>query len=163
MMGMGADLYYSDDYSITPEDLLDSDADRRRELYCTDDDINRSKELYFLDDQDDFDNPLAFDFSDAGAAVMDELYRGGCYGNEGLYTVEDAVERFMEEIDYWRTEIARVQHGFEVVAGRAMEMPTECDWDMELQKLQWSLVAKEETLAMLEEDLGRLLGRDVAE
>lgn len=135
MMGMGADLYY------------------------TDEDVNRSKELYFLEDNDDYLNPLAFDFTDAGAAVMDDLYRGV----DVLYTVEDAVERFMDEIDYFRTEIAKIQHGFAVVAGRAMEMPTECDWGMELQKLNWSLIAKEETLAMLEEDLGRLLGRDVAE
>ena len=127
------------------------------DIYYSDE--GQPHELYFLEDNDDYLNPLAFDFTDAGAAVMDDLYRGV----DALYTVEDAVERFMDEIDYFRTEIAKIQHGFEVVAGRAMEMPTECDWNMELQKLQWSLIAKEETLAMLEEDLGRLLGRDVAE
>lgn len=119
-------------------------------------------DLYFLEDQDDFDNPLAFDFTDAGATVMDELWRYS--GGSGTsYTVDDAVEKFMEDIDYFRTEIARIQHGFEVVSAQAMEHPTECDWDMEIQKLQWSLIAKQETLDMLESDLSRLLGREVAE
>lgn len=119
-------------------------------------------DLYFLEDQDDFDNPLAFEFSDAGATVMDELWRYS--GGSGTsYTVDDAVEKFMEDIDYFRTEIARIRHGFEVVSAQAMEHPTECDWDMEIQKLQWSLIAKQETLDMLESDLSRLLGREVAE
>lgn len=146
-MGMGADLYYSDDYAVTAEDLLEADADRRQELYFLD------------DDEFGYDNPLAFDFTDAGAAVMDDM----CRGVDALYTVDDAVEKFMEDIDYFRTEIARIQHGFEVVSAQAMEHPTECDWDMEIQKLQWSLIHKQETLDMLESDLSRLLGRDVAE
>lgn len=119
-------------------------------------------DLYFLEDQDDFDNPLAFEFSDAGATVMDELWRYSS-GSGTSYTVDDAVEKFMEDIDYFRTEIARIRHGFEVVSAQAMEHPTECDWDMEIQKLQWSLIAKQETLDMLESDLSRLLGREVAE
>lgn len=151
MMGMGADLYYSDDFItedfIFEDDLLDADGDRRQELYFLD------------DDEFGYDNPLAFDFTDAGAAVMDDI----CRGVDGLYTVDDAVERFMEEIDYFRSKIAEIQHGFEVVSARAMEYPTECDWDHEIQKLQWSLIPKQETLNMLEEDLSRLLGREVAE
>lgn len=140
MMGMGADLYYSDD---------------------TDTAI-RSKELYFLDDQDDYDNPLAFDFSDAGAAVMDELWRYSG-GSETSYTIDDAVERFMEDIDYFRTEIAKIQQAFGVLMQQAMEAPLEEDYDREFQKLYWGLIHKQETLDMLEEDLSRLLGRDVAE
>lgn len=159
MMGMGADLYYSDDYAVTAEELLDADADRRQELYNNADTNIRSNELYFLDDDEfGYDNPLAFDFTDAGAAVMDDM----CRGVDALYTVDDAVEKFMEEIDYFRTKIAEIQHGFEVVSARAMEYPTECDWDAEIQKLQWSLIAKQETLDMLESDLSRLLGREVA-
>ena len=119
-------------------------------------------DLYFLEDPDDYDNPLAFEFSDAGATVMDELWRYS--GGSGTsYTVDDAVEKFMEDIDYFRTEIARIQHGKEVVSAQAMEHPTECDWDMEIQKLQWGLIHKQETLDMLESDLSRLLGREVAE
>lgn len=119
-------------------------------------------DLYFLEDPDDYDNPLEFEFSDAGATVMDELWRYS--GGSGTsYTVDDAVEKFMEDIDYFRTEIARIQHGKEVVIARAMEYPTECDWDMEIQKLQWGLIHKQETLDMLESDLSRLLGRDVVE
>ena len=160
MMGMGADLYYSDDYAVTAEELLDADADRRQELRNNADTAIRSNELYFLDDDEfGYDNPLAFDFTDAGAAVMDDM----CRGMDALYTVDDAVERFMEEIDYFRTKIAEIQHGFEVVSARAMEYPTECDWDMEIQKLQWGLIMNQETLDMLESDLSRLLGREVAE
>ena len=150
MMGMGADLYYADD---TDTDI------RSKELYNNDSTAIRSNELYFLDDDEfGYDNPLAFDFTDAGAAVMDDM----CRGVDALYTVDDAVERFMEEIDYFRSKIAEIQHGFEVVSARAMEYPTECDWDHEIQKLQWSLIAKQETLDMLESDLSRLLGREVA-
>ena len=151
MMGMGADLYYADDTDT---------AIRSKELYNNDSTDIRSKELYFLDDDEfGYDNPLAFDFTDAGATVMDDMRRG----MDALYTVDDAVERFMEEIDYFRGKIAEIQHGFEVVSAQAMEYPTECDWDHEIQKLQWSLIAKQETLDMLESDLSRLLGREVAE
>ena len=116
-------------------------------------------DLYFLEDQDDFDNPLAFDFTDAGATVMDDLYRGV----DALYTVDDAVERFMEDIDYFLTEIAKIHQAFGVLMEQAMEAPLEEDYDMEFQKLYWGLIHKQETLEMLEEDLSRLLGRDVAE
>lgn len=117
-----------------------------------------TQNLYFLDyDPYGFgvNNPLAFDFSDAGAAVMDDMMRGV----DGLYTIDDAAERLMEEIDYWRTRLAEIENGFTKVMEGKMEYPLEEHWDADIQQLQRSLVSKRETLDMLEGDLSMLLGR----
>ena len=117
-----------------------------------------NRNLYFLDlDPYEFgvNNPLPFDFSDAGATVMDDMMRGV----DALYNVDDAVERFMEEIDYWRTRIAEIENGFAKVMEGSMEYPLEDHWEADIQQLQRSLVRKRETLELLEGDLSMLLGR----
>lgn len=114
-------------------------------------------DIYYLADEYEGGDPLQYDFSDAGATVMDDM----CRGVDGLYTIEDAIERFMDEIDYFRSRVEEIKQQFSDIAEMAMENPTGKDWGREIQGLQWSLMMKQETLDMLESDLSMLLGRSV--
>lgn len=129
--------------------------------------MREGNELYFLEDNLDFDNPLAFDFSDAGAAIMDDMMMWSVYSEEGgydsLYTVEDAIARFEEEIDYHRGRIEEAYHGISTVTYEAMECPIGSGFEDDIQRLNWTIIAEQEILEMLETDLGMLIGREVVE
>lgn len=113
-------------------------------------------DIYYYDDMG-VRRDLPFDFTEFGAAVIDDLW-----GNvDAGICIDDAVERFMDEIDYWRGKLALVDNGFKKVTEMAMEHPLEDDYDYELSLLVRNRQAAQDAVDALEEDLSMLLGRSV--
>lgn len=113
-------------------------------------------DIYYYDDMG-IRRDLPFDFTEFGAAVIDDLW-----GNvDAGICIDDAVERLMDEIDYWRSKLALVDNGFKKVAADAMEHPLEDDYEYELSLLVRNRQAAQDAVEALEEDLSMLLGRSV--
>ena len=88
----------------------------------------------------------SFEISEEGAHVL----RGSC---EQMSSIDDAVERFMDEIDYWTGKIAEIEEAQRELHKEAMRNPCGMDWDAKFQELHWSWLAKTQVKEALEKDL----------
>lgn len=101
-----------------------------------------------------------------GAAVVAQNYDLSEYGtamleNGGIYTVDDAVDRFMEAIEDERIRIEDNRRQIVTLAALQLREPLKIDYDAEMQRLRWSIITHESLLENLEKDLSCILDRGV--
>lgn len=97
--------------------------------------------------------------------ISDEGYRvlmGAASAGEIDYTINDACDRFFDEIDLLTADINEIDKQIEdlmtaFVAGS--ELIADSEFDKKVRSLRWGRMVKEEIKTALEGDLGRLLGR----
>ena len=113
-------------------------------------------DIYYYDDMG-VRRDLPFDFTEFGAAVLDE-----CYGGvDASVCIDEVVERFMDELDYWWSKLQLVDNGFKRVTEDAMEHPLDSDYEYEIALLNRNRETAQEAIAALEQYLGMILGRDM--
>lgn len=76
------------------------------------------------------------------------------------YTLDDACERFFDEIDVLQGDICEIERQWQLLTEASIRDPLSVvDFDKKIHDLKWRLEFKEETKALLERDVGILLGR----
>lgn len=95
----------------------------------------------------------SFDLSDEGARVL----KGNA---DNIYSIDDATERFMDEIDYWQGKITEATVSQTELMREALRNPLAQDYDLKFQELRWGLEFYTQVKTALERDLGELLGRE---
>lgn len=91
------------------------------------------------------------EISELGAMIMQQ--RGPSY------CIEDAIDKFEDEISYWDSKIRECDTGFAELYRMQLTDPIGLDYEGELSMLSAKRIAAEETKTMLERDLDSLLGR----
>lgn len=91
------------------------------------------------------------EISELGAMIMQQ--RGP------NYCIEDAIDKFEDEISYWDSKIRECDTGFAELYRMQLMDPIGLDYESELSTLSAKKIAAEETKTMLERDLDSLLGR----
>lgn len=95
-----------------------------------------------------------FDISEEGVRVIS--------GNsDNIYSIDDATERFMDEIDYWTGELAAIEESQKELMRQAVRDPLGMDYDEKFSELKWSWEVKHQIKTALEKDLSELLGHNV--
>ena len=95
----------------------------------------------------------SFNISEEGERVL----RGN---QDSLYSIDDAVERFMDEIDYYAEKLAEIEESQMELHALALREPLAMNYDEKFQELHWSWMIKNQIKTALERDLGELLGED---
>lgn len=70
--------------------------------------------------------PIDYVLSTYGESILEE---------SGIYSVDDAVERFIEEIDYLDRKIAEIDTGYQEVFKMQLEAPLEIDYQDMYERL----------------------------
>lgn len=95
----------------------------------------------------------SFDLSEQGVRVIGE-------NASNIYSIDDATERFMDEIDYWQGKITENTVSQTELAREALRNPLAQDYERKFQELRWGLDFYTQVKEALERDLGELLGRE---
>lgn len=97
--------------------------------------------------------------------ISDEGYRvlmGAVSSGDIDYTINDACDRFFDEIDLLTADINEIDRQKEELMTTFIsgsELMTDTEFDNKMRDLRWGRMIKEEIKTALEKDLGRLLGR----
>lgn len=95
--------------------------------------------------------------SDAGYGLL----MAACEAGEIDYTINDACDRFFDEIDILTGDIAEIDKAIEDLTACFMANRIFCsdsEFDKQIRDLRWSKIIKEERKTALEKDLGTILG-----
>lgn len=96
------------------------------------------------------------DISEEGYRVLLAAEECGCPG----YDVEDACERFFDEIDILVGDICQLDRQWEDLTAAFIADPLSVpDYDKRISDIRWSRVIKQDRKEALESDVGRLLER----
>ena len=94
--------------------------------------------------------PMDYILSETGEEILCDA---------GVVTVDDAIERFLEEIDYFEKKLKEIDTGVEEVMKIQMEDPLGSGGYMDiLERLHFDRVCYEETLGLLRADLNEISG-----
>lgn len=97
--------------------------------------------------------------------ISEEGYRvlmGAASSGEIDYTINDACDRFFDEIDNVTSDICELDRQRDELMTRLISDPggiSDKDFDNAIRTIRWRRSIKEEIKEALEDDLGRLLGR----
>ena len=97
--------------------------------------------------------------------ISDEGYRilqSACDAGDIDYTINDACDRFFDEIDLLTGDLAVIEKEEYELTKCKMADPLFCtdkEYDKRIRDLRWSRIIKEERKTALEKDLSCLLGR----
>lgn len=97
--------------------------------------------------------------------ISEEGYRvllGAASSGDIDYTINDACDKFFDEIDLIAADINEVDRQLEALVTLFTSDPvsmTDKEFDKSVQSLRWKRIIKEEIKKALEDDLSRLLGR----
>ena len=97
--------------------------------------------------------------------ISEEGYRvllGAASSGDIDYTINDACDKFFDEIDLITADINEVDRQSEALITLFTSDPasmTDKEFDSKLRDLRWKRIIKEEIKKALEDDLSRLLGR----
>lgn len=92
-----------------------------------------------------------FDLSEEGERIL--------MANSGnLYSIEDATERFMDEIDYYSGKIAEIEQSQIELSRMAVREPFGIDYDDKFNELRWRWEINMQICDALCKDLSTLLG-----
>lgn len=109
-------------------------------------------EAYYYTDGFGFTSQIDIEFSREGETLLK---------NAGIYCLDDAVEKFIDEIDRTNAKIDEIYRKFSEYHLKQLENPLSEDFEKEYQSLYWSLLIKKELRDNLTKDLESLLGRSV--
>lgn len=90
-----------------------------------------------------------YDISEAGMMAL---------SSANIYCIEDAVDKFIEEIMYWEAKLRDIDNGYAELLKMSLTAPVAMDYDMQLRTLTWSRKFAEETVSMLRRDLDLVRG-----
>ena len=97
--------------------------------------------------------------------ISDEGYRvllGAASSGDIDYTINDACDKFFDEIDIITADINEIDRQKEELMTAFIsgsELMTDTEFDNKMRDLRWGRMIKEEIKTALEKDLDRLLGR----
>lgn len=97
--------------------------------------------------------------------ISEEGYRvlmGAASSGDIDYTINDACDKFFDEIDLVTADINEVDRQAEILVTLFTSDPasmTDKEFDLKMRDLRWKRIIKEEIKTALEKDLSRLLGR----
>lgn len=97
--------------------------------------------------------------------ISEEGYRvllGAAESGDIDYTINDACDKFFDEIDIITADINEIDSEWQDLSYRMMADPMYCSeeaFNKEIQGLRWRRMIKEEIKSALERDLSKLLGR----
>ena len=95
-----------------------------------------------------------FNISEEGVRVIS--------GNsDNIYSIDDATERFMDEIDYWTGELVAIEESQKELMRQAVRDPLAMNYDEKFSELKWHWEVKNQIRNALEQDLSELLGHNV--
>lgn len=92
--------------------------------------------------------PMDYILSETGEAILCDA---------GVVTVDDAIEKFLSEIDYFERRLQEVDIGFREVIKMQMEDPLG-DYNDTLKRLHIDRIFYEETIELLKTDLNEITG-----
>lgn len=93
-----------------------------------------------------------YDISEIGAMHLSEA---------NIHCVDDAVDKFIEVINYYEEKISDIDRGFAELSKMQLENPIAMDYEAEYNSLNWSRMFNEQVLDALKKDLGSILGRGI--
>ena len=106
--------------------------------------------------RDDFQfgtmHSIGIEFSDIGTQSIRDA---------GITCVDDAVEKFIDEIDYWEDKVRGYDEDYKQIYRLQLEDPIALDYDDAYNRLYLRRVMACDTVRLLREDLEMLLGRAV--
>ena len=94
-----------------------------------------------------------FDLSEEGERVIRA-------NSDNLYSIEDATERFMDEIDYYSGKIAELEQSQIELARMAVRETFAMNYDEKFDELRWRWEINMQICDALCKDLGVLLGEN---
>lgn len=97
---------------------------------------------------------IEVDISPTGTAILEG------YG-AGVMYIEDAIERILDEIEYFNKRIADTELGHEELWKQALEDPTAMDYETYHTELERNRQHYKKTKAILQQDLETLYGAEV--
>lgn len=109
-------------------------------------------DTYCYTDGFGFVRPMDIEFSEEGELLLKEA---------GIYCLDDAVEKFIDEIDHINAKIDEIYREFSEYHLKQLEDPLSEDFERHYQGLYWSLLMKKSLRERLTWDLESLLGRSV--
>lgn len=93
--------------------------------------------------------PIDYVLSETGEEILCDA---------GVVTVDDAIEKFIETIDYFERKLEEIDTGFAEVMKMQMEDPLGTDFPDILERLHFDRLCYEDTLGLLRADLNEISG-----
>ena len=94
-----------------------------------------------------------FDISQTGIGILE------AYGSD-ILIVDDAVEKFLETLEWVDSKIEEIYNGFQVVGELCMEHSTEMDYSGSFDSLRQDLNYYSELREIIQNDLNSITGND---
>lgn len=95
----------------------------------------------------------SFDLSEEGERII-------LANADNVYSIEDATERFMEEIDYLSGKITEIEQSQIELARMAVREPFAMNYETKFDELRWRWEINMQICDALCKDLSALLGED---